>query len=1187
MSDIGSSQRPSRSIARGNPLQKILGMFKASQPSFDSDADYRLRLAETTRTMTNVPAVRDILLKLGAVVPAPSPEEIKSLCGDEAALQHLLEELEVDRAKVIAHELCETAQRGSADLDAFVRTLRLREKIWTTTVLAEAFKKRPDVQAHLSATTQYTTSKWLLEKELKSRGKWVSDGSPANLDAYAIAARDPDHPVGLCFSGGGIRSATFNLGVLQGLSRLGLLPKIQYLSSVSGGGYIHHFLAAWLTQRKSLADVQSALNPIPSEERNSHGDARVMTPEPISWLRRYSNYLSPSIALFGTDMWTIAAVWVRNTLLNLIVLLSTLLFLLMLPHLFVSTSATIQSIGESDKVPAIVLVISFVIGFVFLALDFPEFGDATRAGDGRRLQTTPRKRKSRTRIIELAALISALCMSNAVYRSAIPGGSSLSPAANDTYKPLPQTADIQYNATYKVADDSRHDEIQLTLQSKQKSLSQRLRQNWQRYHPGWVWPTGNYLRPWSSPAWRRGLLDHRLIVPEGGGEKNLFWPAALFPLGCGLIGLVLVWRIKEGHVLARVSGSIVSVIVAIFLAVLMLQGLRVFFFVLTFAFGQDSFPRLAITVLPALLMAIPFICLELITGLLGTLLGSAQREWVARLRAEASLLGLGWLFLIGISLLSPQLFDRLTNSALASYSTWGVWVTSTITGVLLGKSKNTNGESKDDAGSSGFQSAALKMIATVTPIVFILGLFVLLAKVGNWLLSSVPSPHVAPDDISRLIVVLVTLVVIASIFSWRIDVNDFSMNTFYRDRLARCYAGASNPRRNPNPFTGFDKEDGALRVSDLLPAGWTDFEQREGKYEGPFPIFCTSVNLTTGKDLSYQERKAGSFCITPLCSGYSTGWTDGVDDTIRYNGFVPTVQHIKRNSRGVTVASAVAISGAAASPNMGYHSSLPLAFLMTIFNVRLGWWLRNTRRIDSGADSPRIGLLRLAGELLGRTSDTEQYIYLSDGGHFDNMGVYELIRRRCRTIVICDAECDGDLNFEGIGGAIRKARLDFGVEIELTQLPRREGTKEPTIATLSPKVDEESLSSKPEVQPSEKSITRAKEVSETAPTSAKPSGAEGVLLFEKFPGNTLHALEGTITYPESPNQKGKLLYIKSTLTGDEPVDILNYHRIHKAFPFDSTVNQFFTESQFESYRRLGQHIVLEDRCVRNWLEAIR
>jgi len=378
------------------------------------------------------------------------------------------------------------------------------------------------------------------------------------------------------------------------------------------------------------------------------------------------------------------------------------------------------------------------------------------------------------------------------------------------------------------------------------------------------------------------------------------------------------------------------------------------------------------------------------------------------------------------------------------------------------------------------------------------------------------------------------------------------MNTFYRDRLARCYAGASNPHRRPNWFTGFDIADGALRVTQLLPKGWTGLDKKPGCYPGPFPIFCTAINLTTGKDLAYQERKAGSFSITPLFSGYSTGWTDGTDDTNRYNGFAPTMQHVKRESGGITVSSAVAISGAAASPNMGFHSSMPMAFLMTIFNVRLGWWLRNTRRLTTGGDSPRFGLLNLINELRGRTDDTSQYLYLSDGGHFENMGLHELLRRRCRKIIICDAEADGDLCFEGIGMAIRKARLDFGIEIKLKDLP----------TSLPPKPSETSTSS---------------------PTAEKPSGAEGVLLFEKFPGNSLHALEGEIIYPELPDSPGTLLYIKSTLTGDEPADVLNYHRIHRNFPFDTTLNQFFTESQFESYRRLGEHILLEDAHVIAWL----
>lgn len=1046
------------------------------------------------------------------------------------------------------------------------------------TQIAAALRKHPDIQSRLSALVQYTTSKWMLEQELRSRGQWKE-----GADAYVLAAELA--PTGICLSGGGIRSATFNLGILQGLARRRALGCFTYLSSVSGGGYIHQFLANWLDRRGSLGTIEDEMDPIPHGKRQtSPSDAPldpVVTPEPIRWLRRYSNYLSPSVSVFSSDMWSIAAVWVRNTLLNLVVLVTVIMTLLMLPHLLVTDKILGSHLVQVRGLATTCVLATLTLAAIFLFSIFPPYNDALRGkaklaaeqAEKERLKNggEVKKKKNPRRSgsvlpLKCAVLCSALITSPYLYRSAIPGGASMSAAADAAYTSVSLKEDVQYNTSYKFDENSHLENFKVDVTANRQPRLSRLRRAWPKYHPQWVWPPErqpllSYFMPWTWDTWQQGLLQHRLIVhPRPRGvetaattereEIELFWPLVLFPLGCGILSLPLVMRSKERHPFAR-GAALITPLVAVVFAVLLMHGIRVLFFVTTFAFGQQYFARLGVVVLPSMLLAVPFICLELTTGLLGKLMGSAQREWIARLRAESFLLGIAWMFITGISLLSPRLFDLLTDSVWATSATWGAWAVSSVSGVLLGKSRKTDGKLKDAGDESSSSSNTLELVTKLAPPVFMVGLFVLLGKLTNWSLSPVPSPQVVPDPFVQWIWTFAVLSIIAVIFSWRLDINDFSMNTFYRDRLARCYAGASNPHRRPNWFTGFDIADGALRVTHLLPKGWTGLDKKPGCYPGPFPIFCTAINLTTGKDLAYQERKAGSFAITPLFSGYSTGWTDGTDDTIRYNGFAPTMQHVKRESGGITVSSAVAISGAAASPNMGFHSSMPMAFLMTIFNVRLGWWLRNTRRLTTGGDSPRFGLLNLINELRGRTDDTSQYLYLSDGGHFENMGLHELLRRRCRKIIICDAEADGDLCFEGIGMAIRKARLDFGIEIRLKDLPTR----------LPPR-------------PSEMST----------PTVEKPSGAEGVLLFEKFPGNSLHALEGEIIYPELPDSPGTLLYIKSTLTGDEPADVLNYHRIHRNFPFDTTLNQFFTESQFESYRRLGEHILLEDAHVIAWLD---
>ena len=242
----------------------------------------------------------------------------------------------------------------------------------------------------------------------------------------------------------------------------------------------------------------------------------------------------------------------------------------------------------------------------------------------------------------------------------------------------------------------------------------------------------------------------------------------------------------------------------------------------------------------------------------------------------------------------------------------------------------------------------------------------------------------------------------------------------------------------------------------------------------------------------------------------------------RLSAYAKTSEHAG-DPRSLTMGLAIATSGAAASPNMGYHSSPTLGFLMTVFNVRLGWWLRNPRFREVWTDQKTgVSLRELLYELLGMTTDDRKWVYLSDGGHFENLGVYELVRRRCRLIIACDAGQDGDVTFEDLGNAIERCRADFGVDIEID------------LGKLRPGPDRRS---------------------------------------------EWHCAIGTIRYDRLPPIKeddptevpGTLLYIKSSLTGDEPADILRYAAEHPAFPHESTDDQFFDESQFESYRALGFH----------------
>jgi hypothetical protein len=226
---------------------------------------------------------------------------------------------------------------------------------------------------------------------------------------------------------------------------------------------------------------------------------------------------------------------------------------------------------------------------------------------------------------------------------------------------------------------------------------------------------------------------------------------------------------------------------------------------------------------------------------------------------------------------------------------------------------------------------------------------------------------------------------------------------------------------------------------------------------------------------------------------------------------------------------------------MGYHSAAPVAFVMSLFNVRLGWWLPNPKFPDTTVlrqSEPATNLRPLLTEALADTTGTTPFVYLSDGGHFENLGLYEMLRRRCRHIVVVDASCDWKFEFGDLEDAIRKIRIDLGISIEFPH-----GLPDPKAARHVRK----------------------------------------------------HYALGVVNYADVDGQEalqGHICYIKPVLCGDEPIDVRRYATQHAgktgAFPHQSTADQFFNEAQFESYRMLGRKSVegLFDRKGRWPEEAV-
>jgi hypothetical protein len=285
---------------------------------------------------------------------------------------------------------------------------------------------------------------------------------------------------------------------------------------------------------------------------------------------------------------------------------------------------------------------------------------------------------------------------------------------------------------------------------------------------------------------------------------------------------------------------------------------------------------------------------------------------------------------------------------------------------------------------------------------------------------------------------------------------------------------------------------------------------------GPMHVVNIALNLTGGQNLAWQQRMAESFTASPYHSGSL------------YLGYRPSREY--GGEDGISLGTAVSISGAAASPNMGYHSSPTMAFLLAFFNIRLGSWLGNPG--PHGQESykekhPTTGLVPMFEELTGNSTDTSKWVYLSDGGHFENLALYEMVVRRCHKIVLSDAGADPKCTFEDLGNAIRKIRTDLGVPIDIADI---------------------------------KMFPRAKD--------GKPVKGEYVAF-------------GRIRYSavDKDAEDGELIYIKpGVYEGDYfPRDVYNYAQESLQFPHESTSDQFFSESQFESYRALGRHAV-NDIC---------
>ena len=787
----------------------------------------------------------------------------------------------------------------------------------------------------------------------------------------------PIDRVGLAFSGGGIRSATFNLGVLKALHEIGLLKHVDYLSTVSGGGYIGAWWTAWRARwGKEFPEAS------PDGPNNNQGEMN-REPEEVRHLREFSNFLSPRIGFFQSEMWN-AVMAVLSAMLPAVVVASSVIALAFLIWLSVNS-----------------LILASALGLPVPRRDWLiAHGLSSLIGQG------------------LSALIAPAVLSVITIVAYI--GFEWTWHRRGKAEKAPSTSRM---VVFHVVMSG------LIIVGICVGWHWLMRASWMHSEPPsdaklWQWSTG------ISPG-RRGFSfsPHLFDAP-------ILWAGVALVVFVPRLLIMRFWKVS-------VSGKIVSII-------------------------DRALSRM-------LGAAVVFTALGIL-WLAGCWLN--YTDWGTNVPA-------------GGALLSGGAFTLLRN-----------WI-----GRL--------GPAKKGGVMDIVKPLIPQILAYVAIALWAICIAALLARwihygTSPWLLFA----------IALGIVFLAVLV---------FDPAQVSMHSFYRNRLARAYLGASNldakklseQNRQTDVRLHDDIELRALSptVDELAKDKKKPDEHvySHGDSSGrirPLHLVCCTANDIGGDHLENLSRGSRSAVLSKLGFAIGNYWKRWETD---------------REALGL--GSAITASAAAFNSNMGSLSmtlGAGVTFLCTALNLRLGLWLGHPLSDKIGAPKWTPGRLFLK-EMFGLTNSglrpsaaTDQpkpvakYVHLSDGAHFENLALYELVRRHCRYIIVSDCGADPEVAFDDFGNAVRRIREDFGVEIDIDLSPLK-----PNAARISKQ----------------------------------------------------HVAVGTISYDPRGDRKDNaiLVYFKPALTGDEPCDITQYRTRNEDFPHESTGDQFYDEAQWESYRRLGEH----------------
>jgi hypothetical protein len=867
-----------------------------------------------------------------------------------------------------------------------------------------------------------------------------ADGAEATLD-HVVAneidyIRHHRHPnktrdltarslVGLALSGGGIRSATSCLGVLQGLAQLRILPMVDYVSSVSGGGYIASCLSSLLSLNETrVPDAPGSADPTkPSHQFAEHRERPAFrtgwadfpfrddrspdvrsarAAEMVAHLRTHGSFLIARKGLISRDTLRAVGNILNGAVYNVLGFLVALL---------AATTVYLAIVSSTTRIYKLELVSPRVVDSL---VDPAQPLFATSTPSQTRTTSAPCSPFDATHSVCTEKFEQALTSADFAtwfqYELRVLSLSVRRALPSDIAMPdvLPMRASLLGAIGMGVF---------LTLVALLTTLSAK-----------YVFRNRNLL---AAPQ-------------PGEGEEDVFDKSLLWTLG-SLTASILIWAIItwERSSLALVS----SRLVVLWVPLMFLIGARVSGFLVAILFPQ--------------------LFLDLWDRRFRTLWGGYQAILTYSIWASIVFL-----------LLTPAMFALAEQGPALAIS---AVVSLAATRLLAGKGAS---------GSRRISAATVRiLLAVAVGLTFLLGALTFGALLIRYF------------DLDQALMFAMGSLSLLFILGWAIDMNKLSLHYFYRDRIADTYLSTElkdDARRHWNFRDAMSLPLASLHGDPVGSAKGT------WRNCAPYHLISCAINLAGSRDLTRKDRKSGYWLFSKLYSGST------------HTGFRPS--RVYRNG-DTKLGRAVAISGAAASPGMGFHTFFAQAFATALFNVRLGYWTENprSRRSQTRKESWIFWPAYIWREVTLQTTDNDALVNLSDGGHTgDNVGIYPLLQRRCKVIIAVDAEADHKLAFGSFTEALRHAYIDEGITVDID------------LSMIRP--DKETGYSRS------------------------------------------HCAVGRIRYPDRKDQASYLIYIKNSLTGDEPETVLNYKAAATSFPHESTADQFFTDAQFESYRSLGAHI---------------